>query len=206
MLFAWSTIVTSLISQIWWFKSGFKGSGYRFCNVFVSNIAAFTMVCKLLLSIKITIVLTWTIAFRTNCIWSGMILLNKVCHVVGKMSRECQCVFVTEDLSSGCSPGLFAYVPSLQRRSSSRRHTSRAAPLSSFPCLPAQTYFPPQQVFQPYLLPHLPFNKCRTPAHASCLHYAPTTIPLFPAPQHMLVPYSPTESTSLLILLILWCL
>lgn len=78
MLFAWSTIVASLISQIWWFKFGSKGSGYRFCNVFVSDITAFTTVCRLLLSIEITIVLTWTIAFRTNCIWSGMILLKYV--------------------------------------------------------------------------------------------------------------------------------
>lgn len=132
-----------------------------------------------------------------------MILLNKVCHIVGKTSKKCQCVFVTEDLSSGCSPGFFAYVLSLQRRSSSRRRTSRAGPLSFFPCLPAQTHFPPQQVFQPYLLPHLTPSKCRTPAYASCLPYTPTTHPLFPAPQHMPVPYSRTESTSLLILLIL---
>lgn len=170
MLFAWSTIVTSLISQIWWFESGFNGSGYRFCNVFVSDIAAFTVVCRLLLSIKITIVLSWTIPFRTNRIWSRMIFLNKACHIVGKRSRECQCVFVTEDLSSGRSPGLFAYVSPLQRRSSSRGYTSRAAPLSFFTCLPAQTHFTSQQVFQLYLLPRLPPSNCGTPAMpSSCL-------------------------------------
>ena len=162
--------------------------------------------CRLLLSIKITIVLTWTIVFRTNCVWSWMILLNKVCHIVGKTSRECPCMFMTEDLCSGCSPDLFAYVLSLQRRTSSRRHTSRPVPLSFFPCLPAQTHFRSQQVFQQYLLPRLTPNKCEAPAHASCLLYAPTTYPLFPAPQHMLVPYSPTESTSLLVLLISWYL
>lgn len=187
MLFAWSTIVTSLISQIWRFKLGFKGSGYRFCNVFVPNNPVFTMVCRLLLSIKITIVLRWTIAFRTNCIWSKMTLLNKVCHTVGKTSRECQCVFVAEGLHSGCSPGLFAHLLSLQRRSSSRRPTSKAASLSFFLCRSAQNHFRPQQVFQPYLLLHLPFNKCRNPAHASWFPCALTTYPLFPAPQHMLV-------------------
>lgn len=143
MLFAWSTIVTSLISQIWWFKLGFKGSGYRFYNIFVPDIAVFTMVCRLWLSIKITGVLRWTIALTTNCIWSKMTLLNKVCHTVGKTSRECQCVFMA-GVHSGCSPGLFAHVPSLQRRSSSRRHTSRLPASLSFPCLPAQTRSRPQ--------------------------------------------------------------
>lgn len=99
-----------------------------------------------------------------------MTLLNKVCHAVGKTSRQCQCVFMAEGVHSGCSPGLFAHVPSLQRRNSFRRPTSRAASLS-FPCLPAQTRFHRQQVFQPYLLLHLPFNQCRNPAHGSWLPY-----------------------------------
>lgn len=40
------------------------------------------------------------------------------------------------------------------------------------------------------------------PMPPSCLPCAPTTYPLFSAPQHMLVHYLPTESTSLLVLLI----
>lgn len=202
MLFAWSTIVTSLISQIWWFESGFKGSGYRFCNVFVSNIAAFTVACRLLLSIKITIVLSWTIPFRNNRIWSRMIFLNKACHIVGKRSRECQCVFVTEDLSSGRSPGLFDYVLPLQRRSSSRGYTSRAAPLSS-PAFLHKLILPLNKFSNYTRGPICPSTTAGPqPMPPSCLPCAPTTYPLFSAPQHMLVHYLPTESTSLLVLLI----
>lgn len=86
---------------------------------------------------------------------------------------------MVEGVHSGCSPGLFAHVPSFQRRSSPRRLTSRAASLS-FPCLLAQTRFLPQLVFQPYMLLHLPSNQCRNPAHASRLPYAPHHIPPLP--------------------------
>lgn len=173
MLFAWSTIVTSLISQSWRFKLGFKGSGYRFCNVFVPDIAVFTMVCRLLLSIKITIVLRWTIAFRTNCIWSKMTLLNKVCHTVGKTSRACRCVFVAEGLHSGCSPGLVACVPTLPRRRSFGRAQTGLHLCPSSPAFLHKPIFALNKFFNHTCNSHLPFNKCRNPDHDSWLPYAP---------------------------------
>lgn len=208
MLFAWSTVVTSLVSQIWWFKSDFKGPGYRFCNVFVSDIAAFTIVCRHLLSIKITIVLTWTRAFRTNCMWSRMILLNKVCHTVGKTSRERLCfpdrrpqfrmfpglvclhAFLAEEkqLQETHKQGYFVFLPLPSCANS-------FYPSKSFPAVPAAPSAPPQmQDHSPYLLPslrphHIPSLPC-TPAHVSTLrthwkHITPgltnIVVPLDPA-------------------------
>lgn len=187
MLFAWSTIVTSLISQIWWFKLGFKGSGYRFCNVFLPDIPVFTMVGRLLLLIKITGVLRWTIAFTTNCIWSKMTLLNKVCHRVGKTSRECQCVFMA-GVHSGCSPGLFAHVPSLQRRSSSRRPTSRAACISVLPLPSCTNSFSPSISFSAITVTLSSFQPMQEPSPCLLASLRPHHVPPLPCTSTHVVP------------------
>lgn len=131
-----------------------------------------------------------------------MTLLNKVCQIVSITSRECQCVFMAEGVHSGCSPGLFAHVPSFQGRSSSRRLkqgcisvlplpscTNSFSPSTSFSTIHAtpsafQPVQEPSPCLQASLCPHhIPTLPC-TSTHASALvtpGFSNLVMPLNPA-------------------------